>query len=134
MATLPEALAALDALICNDNSCFFAPAKRGGMSTNGGCRCFDGRRDGGKPFLVPALAAVVKAARAEAEQFSERDAIVCARLNVLDALVRVRRAKTNAHGRALPKTMARRLARIESALSDLTVEMGDALSAMKEGA
>lgn len=27
MTTLPEALAALDALICNDNSCFFTPAK-----------------------------------------------------------------------------------------------------------
>lgn len=32
------------------------------------------------------------------------------------------------HGRTLPKAMARRLARIEAALSDLTVEMSDALS------
>lgn len=58
MTTLPEALAALDAHICNDNSCMFAPAKRGGMGTNGGCQCVRGR-----PFIAPALAAVVKAAR-----------------------------------------------------------------------
>ena len=49
-------------------------------------------------------------------------------INVIDALTRVRRAKTNQHGRTLPKAMARRLARIEAALSDLTVEMSDALS------
>lgn len=58
MTTLPEALATLDALTCGDNSCIFAPAKRGGMGTNGGCQCVRGR-----PFIAPALAAVVKAAR-----------------------------------------------------------------------
>ena len=65
--TLPEALAALDAHICNDNSCMFAPAKRGGMGTNGGCQCVRGR-----PFIAPALAAVVKAAR---ESVGEQDVL-----------------------------------------------------------
>lgn len=57
--TLPEALATLDAHTCNDNSCMFATAKRGGMGTNGGCDCIIR----GRPFIAPALAAVVKAAR-----------------------------------------------------------------------
>ena len=78
--------------------------------------------------VVGPTAQQLKAAATEAASFSERDAIVCARINVIDALTRVRRAKTNQHGRTLPKAMARRLARIEAALSDLTVEMSDALS------
>lgn len=63
--TLPEALAALDAHICNDNSCMFAPAKRGGMGTNGGCQCVRGR-----PFIAPALAghAALRAGDREAWQ------------------------------------------------------------------
>lgn len=68
MTTLPEALATLDTLTCNDGSCFFAAPPVGGMRTNGGCDCIRGR-----PFIAPALAAVVKAARERVAQ-DEREA------------------------------------------------------------
>jgi hypothetical protein len=44
-------------LDCGDSSCLFASAK-GGMRTNGGCRCK------GRPFAMPALAKLYHAARA----------------------------------------------------------------------
>lgn len=46
---------------CGDNSCLFAgPQRRRGLGSNGGCTCV-GR---GRPFVVAALAELVRAARA----------------------------------------------------------------------
>ena len=35
-------LVVLDQLDCGDNSCLFGGRSKGGMRTNGGCRCLDG--------------------------------------------------------------------------------------------
>ena len=54
-----SAMARVDELCdCGDNSCRFARHK-GGMRTNGGCRCAEGR-----PGVMPALSRLVKATRA----------------------------------------------------------------------
>lgn len=61
-----EALALVDRYAdCGDNSCHFLPRPRGGMRTNGGCRCVE--RGGAKPGLVPALANLVRVVRALTE-------------------------------------------------------------------
>lgn len=54
--TLREALDLLDEYTCGDNSCYFKQAQ-GGVGTNGGCQCRS------MPFVMGALACVVKAAR-----------------------------------------------------------------------
>ena len=70
MSDLENLRAAIEAarkyLDCGDNSCRFA-LRKGGMRTNGGCRCID--RDGtGRPMVAASLAAVWRAAVAVAER------------------------------------------------------------------
>lgn len=56
---LKAALAAVDKYAdCGDNSCLFKHAQRRGAGTNGGCRCRE------RPFVMAALAELVRAARA----------------------------------------------------------------------
>lgn len=50
-------------LDCGDNSCWFA-LRKGGMRTNGGCRCLE------RPFAAASLAAMWKAAVAVAERMT----------------------------------------------------------------
>ena len=65
--TLRSAIeAAREYLDCGDNSCRFA-LKKGGMRTNGGCRCIE---RGGPPMVPRSLAAVWKAAVAVAESMT----------------------------------------------------------------
>ena len=58
---------------CGDNSCQHPNKKRGGMGTNGGCRCMK------QPELKPLLQAWLKALRdlqegpVSPEQFNEKD-------------------------------------------------------------
>ncbi len=62
LETLRAAIeAAREYLDCGDNSCRFA-LRKGGMRTNGGCRCMD------RPHTARSLAAVWKAAVAVAER------------------------------------------------------------------
>ena len=64
LETLRSAIeAAREYLDCGDNSCRFA-LRKGGMRTNGGCRCFD------RPRTARSLAAVWKAAVAVAERMT----------------------------------------------------------------
>jgi hypothetical protein len=67
---LEEALRALTEALnldCGDNSCRFA-RKRGGMRTNGGCRCIESR----KPGAVSRIAAAHRAALALLEGDGEK--------------------------------------------------------------
>ena len=66
LETLRAAIeAAREHIDCGDNSCRFA-LRKGGMRTNGGCRCID------RPMVAASLAAVWKAAVAVAERMTWR--------------------------------------------------------------
>lgn len=58
-ARLRDAAQRLQGLDCGDNSCRFA-VKKGGMRTNGGCRCLD--RQPAPPFTMAAFAVLAKGA------------------------------------------------------------------------
>ena len=89
MSDLENLRAAIEAareyLDCGDNSCRFA-LRKGGMRTNGGCRCID--RDGsGRPMVAASLAAVWKAAVAVAEGMTWKPLDTLPRTSVQPVLV-----------------------------------------------
>ena len=75
--------AAREYLDCGDNSCRFA-LKKGGMRTNGGCRCIE---RGGPPMVPRSLAAVWKAAVAVAEGMTWKPLDTLPRTSVQPVLV-----------------------------------------------